>query len=339
MDAERVAAALGLGANAVGLERLRVLGAIEPPPAPLPSGTEVERLMGLLDIAEVDRADVRAARGAVADDPAYRWLFDRCYHQLARSIGGLGEIDGWPTLPETADPAGRCLYVWVFLAAAPLVRDFHAGRGIPEPATWRVLRELGSQMANSRALSGRTGLATHSWMTGHFRGVLYRLGRLLFERQRIWFDAEPVAGETRSDRSLPRRGDWSLGVHIPGGRLTPESCDDAFAQARDFFGRHFPDEPYRFATCVSWVLDGQLAAHLDPRTNIMAFQGRFTPLPAAAGQEEPADGETVESIFRRPWPGPVGLDALPRATSLERAIVDHLRAGGHWYYRAGWLTL
>jgi hypothetical protein len=34
---------------------------------------------------------------------------------------------------------------------------------------------------------------------------------------------------------------------------------------------------------------------------------------------------------------PALLDVLPRETTLQRAIVTHLRANGHWYNRTGWL--
>jgi hypothetical protein len=30
------------------------------------------------------------------------------------------------------------------------------------------------------------------------------------------------------------------------------------------------------------------------------------------------------------------LDELPQQTTLQRAIVAHLRAGGHWHSRTGW---
>jgi hypothetical protein len=48
------------------------------------------------------------------------------------------------------------------------------------------------------------------------------------------------------------------------------------------------------------------------------------------------DEETVHAIFKRRWPGIEHLGELPQTTSLERGIVEHLRAGGHWHYRTGW---
>jgi hypothetical protein len=38
-------------------------------------------------------------------------------------------------------------------------------------------------------------------------------------------------------------------------------------------------------------------------------------------------------------PNPADLDALVPATSLERAVLRHLHAGGHWQPRMGWLEL
>ncbi|MEU3292382.1 hypothetical protein ABZ722_08485 [Streptomyces longwoodensis] len=32
------------------------------------------------------------------------------------------------------------------------------------------------------------------------------------------------------------------------------------------------------------------------------------------------------------------MDRLPRRTRLERALVDHLRDGGHWYVGHGWFA-
>lgn len=175
---------------------------------------------------------------------------------------------------------------------------------------------------------GTAGLHTHLWMTVHFRGALYRVGRLLYERLRLPYDI-PEAGVAA--------GTYALGIHIPPGPLTPESCDDSLGRARGFFRRHFPDEPYDIATCTSWVLDDQLAGYLSPETNIIRFQSRFRP--GDRDGEQPADDATVEAVFRRPWSGLDAVADLPGRTTLERGIGAHLRAGGHWHYRTGWLPL
>jgi hypothetical protein len=130
-----------------------------------------------------------------------------------------------------------------------------------------------------------------------------------------------------------RRGDPCLGTHIPEtGPLTPEACDASFRRAREFFARHFPEESYPIATCGSWLLDPQLAEYLPATSNIMRFQRRFHLTPVSWD----ADREIVEFVFRRSKPQ---LDELPQETTLQRAIVQHLRAGRHWFGRSGWLEL
>jgi len=49
----------------------------------------------------------------------------------------------------------------------------------------------------------------------------------------------------------------------------------------------------------------------------------------------------LKFVFDRP-PTPLrpgDLDALPQRTSLQRALVAHLRSGGHWWTRVGWCDL
>jgi hypothetical protein len=322
-DIEWVLDALGLDESLH--DAVRALGEVRPLAGPirLPSHAEATRLLERLGLSPDDREEALAARPSQAAHPALWWLLERCHAQLVHHMGRPGSLGTWPTLPAWHGLVGRYLYVWVFLATLPYVRRYHAERGIPDELSWEILAALGVQMANHRALYGTGGLHTQDWMTVHFRGLIYALGRLYFERLRIWFD---VAGG-------PRKGDWALGVHIPEGRLTPESCDASFAQARSFFPRHFPEEPYRYATCVSWVLDPQLAEYLSPDTNIVRFARRFTLLPAGEGND---NATIVEFVFRRKLSE---LDSLPQQTTLQRAIVAHIRAGRAWRFRTGWLEL
>jgi hypothetical protein len=301
----------------------------------LPSAQEADEALARLGVADADRQELLAA-GPPTQDPELARLLQRCHRELVAGIGGLGMIEGWPAIPDEKGALGRYFYVWVLLSAIPALREFHASKGIPEEATVATLSELGSQMANRRAIFGVGGLATYRWMTVHFRGSLFRVGRLLYERQRIWFDS--VHGGHVANTTSPRKGAWALGIHIPRGRLTPEACDASIAAAETFFARHFPDEPYAFATCVSWVLDDQLTNHLATDSNIVRFQRRFHVEPSIPNQDGHSvdDKETVEAVFRQPWPGIENVDELPQTTSLERGIVAHLRAGGHWHYRTGW---
>jgi hypothetical protein len=130
-----------------------------------------------------------------------------------------------------------------------------------------------------------------------------------------------------------REGDPALGIHIPeSGPLTPEACADSLAQAGSFFARHFPETPTHLAICTSWLLDPQLARYLAPDSNIIRFQRRFT----IVGDGYDGDADVLRFVFHRIAPN---VGELPERTTLERAIVAHLRAGKHWRSPTGWLEL
>jgi hypothetical protein len=240
---------------------------------------------------------------------------------------------GWPPIaPNDSGAVARHLYVWLFLAAAPLARRFHADHGVPDDVSWQSLACLGSALADGRRLSGRSGLAGVWSPPLAFRGALYALGRLTFER------IQPVAAGADFPPLPP--GTCSIGVHIPAtGPLDPQACDASFARARDFFVTHFADRPAAFI-CHSWLLDPQLAEYLPAESNLVRFQRRFTLRP---GEHELSHNEILQFVFgrrnpHRDVPDDV-LAELPQDTTLRRAYVTHLRSGRRWYARTGWAPL
>ncbi|MER7500967.1 acyltransferase domain-containing protein [Nonomuraea pusilla] len=252
------------------------------------------------------------------------WLLERCVHSL---VATMGELDDPPSFPPLPAAFGRYFYVHVFLAAAEHVRAFHRSRGIADDVSWRTLTDVGRNMAVHRRKHGSGGVDTPHWLMLHFRGVLYDLGRLQFQRARLG---------TRTGRAVAAAGlpcvpgDPVLAAHIPAflGPLTPSACDAALARAADFFPRHFPEERPLVVVCHSWLLDEQLAEYLPEGSNIVRFQRRFR-----QAYKAEHDGDVIGFVF--------GAEAaeLPRRTVLERAIDDHLRAGRTWHGTAGWLVL
>lgn len=296
-----------------------------PAPHDLPAA-----LLGLA-VPHEDIGDLVAALPTPDDTPEPWWLLRRCTHALVRELGVVEAAPALPALPGGFGAARRYFYVYVFLAALPHVRGFHRNRGIPEDVSRLTLADLGRSMAVHRRRHGVGGLDLAPWLSRHFRGVLYQLGRLQFERVRLGIRTAAAilaAGEPS------RPGEPALAVHIPDfcGPLTPRACDESFERAKAFFARHFPDEPVSVAVCDSWLLDGQLAGYLPPDSNIVRFQRRFRP----SYRPEHDDEVTLGFVFGRV---PPSLDELPQRTTLQRAVVDHLRAGRRWYGGAGWLRL
>jgi hypothetical protein len=289
----------------------------------LPDRTYLPAIFDRLAIDEQDRREILAAWPSPETDSA-RWVsLESAYATLVNDLGGLELLDlPRPLLDSTR--VGRYFFVYVYLAALADVRRFHTRRGIPDDISWATLSDLGRNLRRDRLLLGDGGLRTSRWLTLHFRGSIYELGRLQFNRMDV--RAAHVADAFRD-------GEPALGIHIPeSGPLTPEACDDSFAQARLFFPRHFAETPTRIATCTSWLLDPQLAEYLAPDSNIVRFGRRF----ALVGDGYDGDADVLRFVFHRIGPK---IDDLPQRTTLERAIVAHLRAGKHWRNRTGWLAL
>jgi GNAT-like C-terminal domain/N-acyltransferase N-terminal domain len=150
-------------------------------------------------------------------------------------------------------------YVLVLLEVLPHVREYHRAHGIPEADSRAILADLGRHLAWHRRRFGTPGLHKPFWHNFAFRGMIYQVGRLQFER-------------------VPYEENLALSLHIPDfcGPLTPEAVDASLARARSFFARHFPCERYDSAICHSWLLSPQLAEYLPPESNVMRFQRRFT---------------------------------------------------------------
>jgi hypothetical protein len=289
----------------------------------LPDRTYVPEIFERLAIAAEDQQEILAAWPSPDADPQMWGSLERAYVTLVKDLGGFEPLDLPGPSVETT-PLGRYFFVYVCLAALADVRRLHARRGIPDDISWATLADLGRNLKRDRLLLGDGGLRTSRWLTLHFRGSIYELGRLQFNRMRI--RAAHVAD------AFPE-GDPALGVHIPeSGPLTPNACDESLASAQPFFARHFPETPTRLGICTSWLLDPQLADYLGPESNIMRFQRRFE----LVGEGFDGDADVLRFVFHRIAPS---IEELPQRTTLERAIVAHLRAGKHWRNRVGWLEL
>ncbi len=297
----------------------------------LPSDADAERLLERLGATAVDRAETLAARPDPREHPGLWRHLERCHRDVMSTMGAGLPVDGhcgFPSMPADAGPVALHLYVWLYLAVLPETLRYHAERGIDPARSWETLSTLGPMMAEHRAVHGLGGVGRFGqWCPPlTFRGAEYRLGRLVYDRGR----GEHPDGTTG----------FLLHLHIPAGApLSPEACDVSLDLAREFFGRHFPDEPVSYFVCHSWLLDPQLTEYLPKRSNLVRFLRRFELEPLISDDPNHTDGDMLEYVFGRPSQhGPVTaslLSELPQDTSLRRAYTAHLRAGRHWFARSG----
>lgn len=135
----------------------------------------------------------------------------------------------------------------------------------------------------------------------------------------------------RSMVSLPVRdwdlvltqGDPVLDVHIPeGSKMTHELCRDSYRQAVSFGERHFPEKPFQAFVCSSWLFAPQFPLLLPSDSNIVRFQQDYYVTPVKSDENQ-----TLERVFGF-GTKLEDLPCVPRETSLQRIVYDHLAAGG-----------
>jgi GNAT-like C-terminal domain/N-acyltransferase N-terminal domain len=299
-----------------------------------------EALLRRLHIADVDIAPLLETLAAVRARAEWSAAFASAVEEVGSQIGLVDLTAPLTALPDDigAPQRGR-VWTLVFAATADAVHAWHRTIGIPNEVSWATLGDLGRHVAQHRRRNGGvTGLSTEWWLTLHWRGALYELGRLQFNMYPLktgpggplfWYSAEELA-------AMPAEmqvGAPVLGVHIPTGlQLDPAGCDASFHAAAELFPGCFPDRASRIATCTSWMLDEQLAEYLPAESNIVRFQRRFNMVPGAL---EPYN-EIFNWVFDRI---PESVDELAPRTTLEHAVVDHVRSGRRWHLRTGWLRL
>jgi hypothetical protein len=309
------------------------LEALSPPqrPVTLPTGSELHETLRYLEIPEEDIPDVVELASRLQEDKSVWWYLERAVWSLDAFMGSVETPPRIAPLRDQNDPVYRHFYVLVFAATLPLVREYYRARGISDEIAQATLADLGRNVRVHRKREGVGGLGVAWWLTLHFRGLIYQLGRLQFERSRM---GDQVAKSVSITDSSADPETPVLSVHIPDflGPMTPEACDASIASAVRFYERYFPEDRYDYAVCHSWLLDPHLKTILRPESNIIRFQDRFT----LAGKEWDSTDGIMEFVFGKKADA---IDAVEPKTSLERGVVQHIRDGGTWWGYGGWFDL
>lgn len=149
------------------------------------------------------------------------------------------------------------------------------------------------------------------WLIDFFKLKLFSIGRLQYKRRTF-----------RKDIGGYAQGTYYIDVHIPSGApLTPELCAASYAEAADFFHKRYGITNIIFG-CHSWLLSPDLDSILPAKSNILTFAHSYTVLETRIDPNSTA----VSFIFNTTGL-PADIESLPEATSLQKAIKQHLKTG------------
>lgn len=261
-------------------------------------------------------------------------LYDILQSGAALVLRCMGKVENpykFAALANFNDPASKYFFVQLTASVLPYTRAHNAAIGIPDAITQATVADLGRNVRVHRKREGVGGLQTHWWLSLHFRGMIFQLGRLQFERR---YANVAIAESMRKQGVDADEKTHLLSVHIPDfmGSMDHDACSASIEEAVGFHQRYFPDWPVEYGYCSSWLLDPQLKSILKPISNIILFQDRFMILPS----DIIADETVMQFVFGK---HARDIDTITPRSTLERGIINHLREGRNWHAPEGWFSL
>ena len=202
----------------------------------------------------------------------------------------------------------------VFICLSWRLRENYIERGIDLSIFHGSMLDLKYKLQECKVVKGIVGSFVAWWFNRFYNLERFALGRLQFEVDRFGQHYEREGHILTPDSK-------AINVHIPRTltHLTPESCDEAFRMAKEFFKDQVdPDTPF---ICHSWMLYPGNKQILPESTNVYKFMSRFDVF-------HWADDPSLEDLWRIFDTDEKDPDRLPADTSMRRSYINHLKNGG-----------
>ena len=206
----------------------------------------------------------------------------------------------------------------VFICLSKHLREIYVERAMDLSIFHNSMLDLKYKLDECKSVKGVIGSFVAWWFNRFFNLERVALGRLQFELDSFGHHYE------RNGRILTPDSK-AINVHIPRTltHLTPESCDEAFRMASEYFKNEVGEDcPF---ICHSWMLYPDNRHILPESTNVHKFMSRFDIF-------DYADDPNLEDLWRIFDTDEKDLDRLPINTTMRHCYVNHLKNGG----KLGW---
>ena len=206
----------------------------------------------------------------------------------------------------------------IFACMSRRLRILYEENGIDLQIYRESMPDMKWKLEECKAVKGIVGSSVVTWFPGFFRLKRFGFGRLQFEVVNIRYDYSKNGVVLKKDESKV------INVHIPrsGTPIDKESCDLAYAKAREFFKDEVGENcPF---VCYSWLLFPENKNILSPESNTYRFMSEYDIIEWGYNL-----GEDLWRLFDTEDKNPY---RLPTNGSFRRRYVEHLKNGG----RVGW---
>jgi len=210
-----------------------------------------------------------------------------------------------------AEGKGICLYtahMLLFLSMAPILHNRFKQKGISDEIFYDTMRDLRYKLIECSLVYGKCGTFVPKWYKGFFDMKIFALGRLHFELTRMPFDYKDIC----------KKGHMVLSCHIPAsGPLLLDEVEESFKLACDFFKISGP----MVVVCSSWLLYPRFYEEVFKKgSNLSKFYELFD-IVESNERAITADAWRVFGTLE------TDLDKLPQETTLQRNLLEFLKAG------------
>jgi len=141
---------------------------------------------------------------------------------------------------------------------------------------------------------------------------------------RGFVEPDPVCLPGADWECVVEQGVQVLVMHIPaGGGMSLEKCSESLREARRFFRDYFPSPAPRAIVTMSWMFSPILEQILPADSNLVKFMRELYLCPF--------NSRGTDSLWFVFLQRPLDLATAPSETSLQKAILNYLRAGKTWH--------
>lgn len=209
----------------------------------------------------------------------------------------------------------RLWFLWLYSNMACKVYERYMEEGISEQIFWDTFQDIRFWCENTEREFGIMGLAVYEWFYRHIDMILFRFGRLQFEKMEMEYTITEKGNDATKKNVLSiKKGEQIINIHIAQGEpLTWEVCEKSIEMAKEFWGA---DKPY---VCHSWLLYPGLDEVLSETSNIREFREHFKVLQVDYKEREAewrVFGKVLKSVVE-----------YPEDTSLQRRMKEYLLSG------------
>lgn len=205
----------------------------------------------------------------------------------------------------------------IYMCMTKHLKKLYEERGINDQIFYDSMLDLRYKLEECKVVRGMVGSFVAWWFPGFFDLTRFALGRLQFEVVKFGHNYDKNGIKLTPESKV-------INVHIPrtGTPMDKESCDAAYAQAREFFKEEAGENcPF---ICHSWLLFPEHENILPKHTNVYRFFSEFDVF--ESGENE---GDDLWRLFDTEDRNP---NRLPTDSSLRRNYVEHMKKGG----KLGW---